>query len=238
MKKTYGPYNQYAPYEDVVYRLTGYYAYQDNNATYPRFDVRCQEESIHRAFEAAHQRMLSLVDPNNNKYNIVWQSFYISEVPIGINCDHRIEGQNCHLYDGKGEFVAETKVSSVPDHLGNREIYWGREREDIKFDIGDVVEVRWRDHVELHMIWDLPFDESHARARMPKEKPDEAMPFHLDDSDDCYITVNLRDDYPDHVNVMSCSPATTLPLDETIVTRLKEVFDRCKAEAEKERLQR
>jgi hypothetical protein len=26
-KKQYGPYNQYVPYEDVVYRLTGYYVY-------------------------------------------------------------------------------------------------------------------------------------------------------------------------------------------------------------------
>ena len=39
MKNTYGPYNQYVPYEDVVYRLTGYYAYQDANATYPLLDV-------------------------------------------------------------------------------------------------------------------------------------------------------------------------------------------------------
>ena len=75
MKKTYGPYNQYAPYEDVVYRLTGYYAYQDNNATYPRFDVRCQEESIHRTFEAAHQRMLSLV-----AHNAVFDSRCLKEV--------------------------------------------------------------------------------------------------------------------------------------------------------------
>ena len=53
------------------------------------------------------------------------------------------------------------------------------------------------------------------------------MTFHLDDSDDCYITVSLTDEYPDHVNVMSCFPAGTLPLDESIVKKLREVFDRC-----------
>ena len=63
-----------------------------------------------------------------------------------------------------------------------------------------------------------------------KEKPDEVLCFHLDDTDDCYVTVNLTDDFPDHVYVSSCFPAKTLRMDESIVRQLQKVFDRCNEE--------
>ena len=131
------------------------------------------------------------------------------------------------VYDRNGELIAESKVSSISDKNGNREIYWGREEEECRFHVGDIVEVLCGGQVELHMIWEMPFNEAHARKKLPKEKLDRPMTFHLDDSDDCYITVSLTDEYPDHVNVMSCFPAGTLPLDESIVKKLREVFDRC-----------
>jgi hypothetical protein len=76
------------------------------------------------------------------------------------------------------------------------------------------------------MIWKLPFNEAYARKKLPASKPDKPMTFHLDDSDDCYITVSLTSEYSDHVDVMSCFPAGTIPLDQSVINRLREVFDR------------
>ena len=227
--KKYGPYNQYVPYKDVVYRLIGYYVYLGDHATYPSFDTHKIEESIHHTLDDAKQRMSVLI---KNKQHPVyhWHRFLISEVPIGTHCSSNWEGQKCWSYDCKGDFVAETKVSSVPDCHDNREIYWGREPDECRFKVGDVVEVILGDKVELHMIWRLPFGLEYAKTRLPEVKPEKPMPIHLDDSDDNYITVCLDAIYPDHVHVMSCFPAGTLPLDETIVKKLQEIFDRCNEE--------
>lgn len=224
--KSYGPYNQYEPYEDVIYRLTCCYASLRDNATYPTFNVFNNMESLHRTIEDAEQRMKSLAkDAKHQDYH--WQSFMIHEIPIGVGYGFNRDGQRCRTYDRNGELVAESKASTIPDRNGNREIYWGREENECRFKVGDVVEVLCGGQVELHMIWQLPFNEAYARKKLPKEKIDRAMTFHLDDSDDCYITVCLTDEYPDHVDVMSCFPAGTLPLDESIVKKIKEVFDRC-----------
>ena len=224
MYKSYGPYNQYEPYEDVVYRLTCSYVYLMDNATYPRFNIFDNMESIHRSIDDAEQRMRSLIKEKGQQ-GYLWQSFVITEIPIGVGCGFRRDGQRWRTYDCNGEIVAESKASSLSDKNGNREIYWGREENECRFQVGDIIEVVLGDKVELHMVWELPFNEADARKKLPATKPDKPMTFHLDDSDDCYITFNLTDEYPDHVNVMACFPAKTLPLDESIAKRLRERFD-------------
>lgn len=224
MYKCYGPYNQYEPYEDVIYRLTCCYVYLRDNATYPRFNVFRNMESFHRSIADAEKRIKSLVKDKDIK-EYLWHSFNIIEIPIGVGCGYSRDGQRWRTYDCNGEIVAESKVSSLSDKKGNREIYWGREEAECRFKVGDVVEVICCDHVELHMIWQLPFNEAHARKNLPANKPDKPMTFHLDDSDDCYITVSLTSEYPDHVDVMSCFPAGTIPLDQSVINRLREVFD-------------
>ena len=59
--KSYGPYNQYEPYEDVIYRLTCCSASLRDNATYPTFNIFNNMESLHRTIEDAEHRMNSLV---------------------------------------------------------------------------------------------------------------------------------------------------------------------------------
>ena len=221
--KSHGPYNQYEPYEDVIYRLTCCYIYLRDYVTYPRFNVFHNLESLHRSMDDAEQRIKSLIKGKDSR-DYLWHSFNIIEIPIGVGYGFDQDGQRWRTYDCHGELVSESKASSLSDRNGNREIYWGREEDECRFRVGDIVEVICGDHVELHMIWKLPFDEAYARKRLPAEKPDEPMSFHPDYSDDCYISFNLTDEYPEHVNVMSCFPAKTLPLDESIVERLKERF--------------
>ena len=170
--KKYGPYNQYIPHKDVVYSLIGYHVYLGDQATYPSFGTHKIEESLHHTLDNAKKRMTELI---NNKRHPVYKChrFLIYEVPLGIHYSSGWDGQRCWTYDRKGGFVAESKVSSVPDIHDNMEIYWGREPEECRFKVGDVVEVICGDHVD----------------------------------------------------VMSCFPAGTIPLDQSVINRLREVFD-------------
>ena len=172
MYKCYGPYNQYEPYEDVIYRLTCCYVYLRDNATYPRFNVFRNIESIHRSIDDAEKRIKSLVKDKDIK-EYLWHSFNIIEIPIGVGCGYNREGQRWRTYDCNGEIVAESKASCLSDKKGNREIYWGREEAECRFKVGDIVEVICCDHVD----------------------------------------------------VMSCFPAGTIPLDQSVINRLREVFD-------------
>ena len=172
MYKCYGPYNQYEPYEDVIYRLTCCYVYLRDNATYPRFNVFRNIESFHRSIDDAEKRIKSLVKDKDIK-EYLWHSFNIIEIPIGVGCGYNREGQRWRTYDCNGEIVAESKASCLSDKKGNREIYWGREEAECHFKVGDVVEVICGDHVD----------------------------------------------------VMSCFPAGTIPLDQSVINRLRQVFD-------------
>lgn len=135
--KKYRPYNQYIPHKDVVYSLIGYHVYLGDQATYPSYGTHKIEESLHHTLDDAKKRMTELI---NNKRHPVYKChrFLIYEVPLGIHYSSGWDGQRCWTYDRKGEFVAESKVSSVPDIHDNMEIYWGREPEECRFKDGRV----------------------------------------------------------------------------------------------------
>lgn len=204
-----------------MYRLIGYGPLYNTDAEYPRFKISKDEESIHRTFEDAFERMRELAIPVEGS----WQGFHIIEVPVGINCFGNSLGQRNWSYDCKGEFVAESKVSSVADIDGNCEIYWGREKEECRFRPGDIVEVHCRNEVQLCVVLELPINEERAREKMPDSQPDVPFVFHLDDTDDNYSVIGLDDIFPDNYEVMSCFPARTLPLDESIVKRLMDLYE-------------
>jgi hypothetical protein len=67
----------------------------------------------------------------------------------------------------------------------------------------------------------MPIDFEFASKRLPKEKPEEPLTFHLDDSDDCYQVICLDDEFPDHIDVIDCFPPLAFQLDESYITRLK-----------------
>ena len=47
--QTNQPYNHYKPYNDVVYRLTGWEIADPDEATYPCFEVCIKEEILFRS---------------------------------------------------------------------------------------------------------------------------------------------------------------------------------------------
>lgn len=219
------PYNQYEPYTDVVYRLTGYGVRHPEDEYYPKFNLHKIETSIHRTLEDAKARMNEIVDNAaiNNNF-IKWHSFYIAEVPIGVCCFDMYDGQKLWSFTGKGEYVAHKSVSSLEDINGNHEIYWGREEADCRFKLGDIVEIHCEKYSELGMICRMPVDSEFVKKSLPKEKPAEPLTYHIDHYDDMYLVVSLDSDHMDCVGVIDCFPPETLPLDESLVSKLKEKF--------------
>ena len=223
------PYNQYTPYTDVVYRLSGFSVRHPEDEYYPKFPVFQTEGSIHRTFEDAKARIDEIVaNAKINNNFIKWQSFYIAEVPIGICCFDTYDGQKHWAFSGSGELIAIKGISTLEDVNGNCQIYWGREESDCRFKVGDVVEicstrgVQLGRGVELGIISAMPINFEHCKKRLPIDQPSEPMGFHLDYSDDNYMAITLDGEYPEPVEVIDCFPAETLPLDETIVAILKE----------------
>lgn len=90
------------------------------------------------------------------------------------------------------------------------------------FNVGAVVEIPSSGNsVTLGIIWRMPIDFEFASKRLPKDKPEKPLTFHLDDSDDCYQVICLDDEFPDHIDVIDCFPPLPFQLDESYITRLK-----------------
>jgi hypothetical protein len=74
----------------------------------------------------------------------------------------------------------------------------------------------------LGMICRMPIDYEFAKKNLPTEKPSEPLTYHIDYFDDMYQVVSIDSEYIDYVNVIDCFPPETLPLDESLVRKLKE----------------
>lgn len=227
------PYNQYEPYTDVVYKLVGYEISCPEFETYPRFSIHPTEESIHHTLEDAEAKIKNTVEEDTWKSYKLW-GFFVSEIPFDVTCHGSYCAQRRWTYDCKGERVTEKAISSLYDINRNRQIYWGREEEDCRFKVSDLVEVFCGNHVKLGIVYQMPFDFKFASARLPQTKPDKPMPYHLDDSDDNYYILTLDDEYPDHVDVIDCFPAGSLYLDESVVKELQKKFDIVKLDESKQ----
>lgn len=224
------PYNQYEPYTDVVYRLTGYSINHPEDQSYPRFDIYLNVESIHRTYDEAKEKIDALAAQDRSEWSI-WYCFYIAEVPLGVECHRDYDGQRRWSFDRRGKPIAHKSISSLEDRKGNREIFWGRDKDDCRFNVGDIVEIpSSRKSITIGIICQMPIDMDFAKSRLPLVKPQKPLSFHLDDSDDNYYVLLLDDDYPDHIDVINCLPAITFHLDDSLVRELQSRLDEFKKE--------
>ena len=121
-------------------------------------------------------------------------SFHIKEVPLDRPCI----GRNClasYLYDNKGHHIDERTFSTIMEDEG---VYPGRKPEQMRFNIGDIVEVNWGDEMHLGVVVGLPV--SYERARLINSDP---HGLHLDDSDDSYIVIYDNCGGHDHVDTLA-----------------------------------
>ena len=207
----------------MLYRLIGYGISYPGDLGYPDFHTQLAEESMHRTLEQAKERMSSLISYVDPAF-FRWHSFHIDEIPFGVECFSRFDGQKHWSFMGSGELNAHKWASSMEDRHGNNEIFWGRDRKDCRFKVGDIVEVPSSDKaVTLGIITQMPMNFNEAAAELPYEKPDEPMRFHCDYTDDCYKVITMEYGYPRDIDVVRCFPATTFPLDRSFISELRKL---------------
>ena len=137
-------------------------------------------------------------------------SFYRNERP-----------QKCFSFNVDGnlnDFVAL-------DEMG---LYRGRKKEDIRFKVGDIVEVVGEDYSDLVIVGALPLT-TDTYCRMEEDPEECEHPSHfLDESDDCYLVYTLGEgDTHEHVLCFNVfRPTRSVPT--KIATQLKEKLDEIK----------
>ena len=137
-------------------------------------------------------------------------SFYRNERP-----------QRCFSFNADGELN-----DFVPlDEMG---LYRGRKKKDIRFKVGDIVEVVDGDYADLVIVGALPLTTD--RYHQMEEDPEECEhPSHfLDESDDCYLVYTLGE-VGSHIHPVCYSVfPPTHPVPEKIVAQLKAKLDEIK----------
>ena len=142
-----------------------------------------------------------------------------------------------------GAFFAETKVSSIEslDFLKGSEPFKGRSEEECRFRVGDLVEVLSGDTVSLEIVCSLPPTPERAEQIYHNVKRDfeqrgidttnDEICWILDDTDDCYTTLDDDDGYISH----SHPPTICLfPVRRKVSDKLREMLKRGLEKAQNE----
>lgn len=209
----------YIPYKDTVYRLSGYVVPDIEEVSYPVFQISLQEEIYYHTLWEAENKISELSKEElNNRY-----CFFIYEIPIGTICYHSY-GQRIRSYTADGKFYAETKVSLVEDNNGNLEPFYGRDKDECHFQPGDIVEVVRGEVVTLEIIVSLPID----RMTLEKKSLASGLKIQLDFTDDGYTTQGYMQCHS-HTSIVQCFPPNTLiRIPEDITYTLKQSYARYK----------
>lgn len=173
---------------ETLFTLT-IYTYQGWRRRYPRYDISeggtfyCH--TLAEAEELLHQLLL-----NKDGGRDLWlpdnvHHFTINEYAYGSR-DYFITSR---LYAPDGNLIDQ----SVCPWNGENGSFHGRPEEMIRFGHGDIVEMRWRDGVELGFVVGCPVTPKRAEA-INAERPT------LDDTDDSY-TILTTSDYISHCHV-------------------------------------
>lgn len=143
--------------EETIFCTVGYLI-KDNlgrkRSLYPEFELSSQiigfAHTLSQAEELIAKDLDRLKRSKENHY-----CFYVKEYPIGVNFGTMSEDyaiSNC-LYDSKGKLLDRTYCSGlVRDFRTEYGIFRGRTRDNIRFKIGDIVEVRSGNIVNLGII--------------------------------------------------------------------------------------
>ena len=137
-------------------------------------------------------------------------SFYRNERP-----------QKCFSFNADGklnDFVAL-------DEMG---LYRGRKIEDIRFKVGDIVEVVYGNYADLSIVGALPLT-TDKYSRLEEDPEECEHPSHfLDESDDCYLVYTLGEgDTHEHCLCYNVFRPTR-PVPAKIATKLKQKLEEMK----------
>lgn len=196
----------YRPYKDVIYRLDGYVISDLEEATYPEFELFHKEEIIFHTLEDAERKIAELAEEKSeDRY-----CFFIREVPVGVHCYYSYS-QRIWSYTRDGKLNAVSAASEIEDEDGNLEPFYGRDKNECHFQLGDFVEVFRRDRVTLEIVVSLPID----KTTLEKRSLASGRKIQLDFTDDGYTTLNGDEGYMQchsHPSVVQCFSANSFIL--------------------------
>lgn len=183
-----------------------------NKYTYPEFRL-CRAKYLFYSHEEAVRYMREKLVGKDRRHETY--RFLISQIPVG-------EKEYMHgaqwLYDYQGNLLDYSVT--LPIRYGNYPdcTFFGRSREHVRFQKGDIVEVVSGDTVNLAIVgaegpavewfWDLYL-----------ESNDYGYPY--DDSDDCYFTIDVPGGHHHAPTLSLMKPRQPIPQD------VKEYFEEC-----------
>ena len=191
---------------------------------YPRRRIRQQRLGFFDTKEHAQEAMLSTVEfqkrvcqeRGKNYYDDCFGFFLLEQfVHNRESSFYRNERpQKCFSFNADGElndFVAL-------DEMG---LYRGRRKEDIRFKIGDIVEVVGGDYADLVIVGALPLT-TDKYSRLEEDPEECEHPSHfLDESDDSYLVYTLGEAGSHFHPVCYSVFRPTQPVPEKIATQLR-----------------
>ena len=222
---------------DVLYKLTTIYYQGKSEARYPRFEVRREVEGYFHSLEDAEQRIRKYVKDekvaeSSGEYRSDYDYYYgfvVDEIPF----DWHLTGdaQRTRIYLEDGTFLHETKVSRLYNKdfggtLGpfKLEPFYGRPKEECRFEVGELVEVLSGDTVSLEIVYSQPPTPERAAeirrivreefqkncAGITDDKLNQERDYALDITDDSYTTLDGDEGYMEnhsHSYITSLFPA-------------------------------
>lgn len=91
-------------------------------------------------------------------------------------------------YKANGELSDECLLAHTPDKLDE---FYGRPEEEIRFKVGDIVEIPGYGKAELNIIAACPWTTEQVKKRNEEIIAEGRSPLILDSSDDCYLAYSL-----------------------------------------------
>ncbi len=158
--------------------------------SYPRRRISLKRVGFYDTKEHGEEAMLEYIALERRNYS-KWEErdyhddclgYFLDEVMVLDSFSSFYDERPCKCYS----FTADGALNDCValDEFGR---YRGRKTEDIRFKVGDIVEVVDGDIAELAIVGGLPMTQEYYRRLEEDEEECEHPSHFLDESDDCYL---------------------------------------------------
>lgn len=204
---------------------------------YPKRRVSLQSVGCFDTEEHAKEAMYAYINQRKTQYKL-WDrekgyytdclGYYIFEIPV-YNKEPSFywnqPPQKCYSFTADGE----DNDCVALDEFG---WYRGRKTEDIRFKVGDIVEVVNGDYAELAIVGGLPFTAEQYHHLEEDEEEEHPSRF-VNESDDCYLVYPISSEEGTHYHPVCYDVfRPTRPVPKNITIRLREILKRQSSSSE------
>lgn len=150
-----------------------------NESPYPKFSLSHRLIGLSHSISKA-ERLIEEAIANNKKYRRESYCFYIKEIPVGLYFGSVWDDEyiSLRLYNSDGQFLNRSYCSTMSREIRSTyNIFRGRPSEAIRFNEGDIVEVRNGNIVHLSVVASAPLSIERAWELKDKHKTTCSGPF-------------------------------------------------------------